>query len=503
MRCLSGAAALLVFGAVGMGGAYAADLSGIPVKAVPVAAPTACMSIMDFFTTACQVGAYGVRLYGTIDVGVNYQTNGTKVDSLANMNWFPGKSNQGAKWSPGFNALTPSNVGLQIKEPLGAGWSFVGQLETVWLPYSGQLANNVHAVLTQVGRPLSQQTGSGDASFQGQFYNGLGFAGFSNDTWGTLTFMRQNTLGQDFFLAYDPMGGAPALSVPGYFGGFPGGGDTENRKDTTAIKYRVNVANWHFGAYGQVGGYDQGNAAKGAAYGDIGADWNVGPGIFSADVTGGWRKSAVALNLIGAADPFGNGIANGTQTVSATVSDNTNVTVGAKYEVDRLKLYAGYELNQFANPSDTYAAGTGFSDIAGDFICSGCTALNGTTISTTSFSHGDKIQQFVWFGGKYALTDALDLTGAYYHVWQNDYSGGGAVKNAAGVITANPCSVSNRAQASCAGSLDAGSVLLDWRFAPKWDTYVGVLYTKLNGGMDSGFLSNNSLSTTAGLRFRW
>jgi predicted porin len=499
MRRLGAAAAsaaVLVLG--GAAGAYAADLNAMPVKALPAAGPATCTSIMDFFTTACQVAAYGVRFYGTVDVGVSYQTNSAPFDRLANVNYFPGKNSIGARWLPGFNALTPSNFGFQIKEPLGLGWSFVGQIETAWLPYSGQLLNGVHSVYNMAGVPVNQQTAYGDSNSQGAFYNGLGFAGFSNDTWGTITFMRQNSLGQDLYLSYDPMGVAPAFSVPGFFGGYAGGGDTENRKDTTAIKYRVNVANWHVGAYGQAGGYDEGNAAKGAVQGNVGADFNVGPGVFSADVAGGYRKDAVSLGLVGGGlDKFGDLNPNATQTMQATISDNTNVIVGAKYAWDRLKLYAGYEWIQFANADDTYANHAGFTDIAGDFVCSNCGALNLTNIVTNGFSHGDKIQQFVWSGAKYSLTDALDLTGAYYHVWQNDYSGGIAT------ATAVACSVANRAQASCAGSLDAGSVLLDWKFSPKWDTYIGVLYSKLNGGMDSGFLANNNVSTTAGLRFRW
>jgi predicted porin len=500
MRRLGAAAAsAAVLILAGAEGAYAADLNAMPVKAVPVAGPATCTSIMDFFTTACQVAAYGVRFYGTIDVGANYSTHASAFDPIANVNFFPGKSSLGAKFLPGFNALTPSNVGLQVKEPLGAGWSFVGQLETAWLPYSGQLLNGVHSVYTQVGTQLGQATSAGDSNSQGQFYNALGFAGFSNDTWGTITFGRQNSLGQDLYLAYDPMGVSPAFSVPGFFGGYAGGGDTENRKDTTAIKYRVNLANWHFGAYGQVGGYEQGNAAKGAIQGNIGADFNVGPGLLSTDVEAAYRKSAVAVGWVSATDPFtGLGIAtNPITAMSATITNNTSVVAAAKYQVDRLRVYAGYEWTQFANSNDTYAAHTGFTDIAGDFICSGCTAINGTTLNAAPFAFGDKIQQLVWTGAKYALTDSLDVTGAYYHVWQNDYSGG--VANAKGIT----CSQVSTIAGSCAGSLDAASVLLDWKFAPKWDTYIGVLYSKLNGGVDNGFLVNSNVSTTAGLRFRW
>ena len=47
------------------------------------------------------------------------------------------------------------------------------------------------------------------------------------------------------------------------------------------------------------------------------------------------------------------------------------------------------------------------------------------------------------------------------------------------------------------------SGLIDWRFAPKWDLYLGTAYIELNGGLDSGYLSHGNWQTTAGLRFRW
>jgi predicted porin len=495
MRRLGAAAAsaaVLVLG--GAGGAFAADLNVMPVKAVPIAGPTTCTSIVDFFTTACQVAAYGVRFYGTIDIGGGYQSAGAPVNSIANTNFFPGKMNAGGRWLAEFNALTPSNFGFQIKEPLGGGWSFIGQVETAWLPYSGQLLNGVHSVATQAGVPLGQQNSAGDSNSQGQFYNGLGYTGVSHDTWGTLTFFRQNSLGQDLFLAYDPMGVSPGFSVPGFFGGYAGNGDTENRKDTTAIKYRVNIANWHVGAYGQVGGYNEGNAEKGSIEGNIGADFNVGPGVFSADVEASYKKDAVGLALGGATfAATGLGNPNGVSFLSATISDNTSVIVAAKYQFDKWKLYAGYEHTQFANASDTI---TSFTDIAGDQVTAG---VGGTKIaSSAAFVHGDKIQQLVWTGAKYAITDSLDLTGAYYHVWQNDYSGGLAPAG-----TANTCAQVSTIQSSCAGSIDAASILLDWKFAPKWDTYVGALYSKFSGGTDSGMQVSSAWTGTAGLRFRW
>jgi hypothetical protein len=100
-RAAASAAAIMLSG---IGGAYAADLNNMPVKAVPVAGPATCTSILDFFTTACQVTAYGVRFYGTVDMGASYQTNPTPLDKLPGPGAaaFPVK-NSGIH-GPGFNS---------------------------------------------------------------------------------------------------------------------------------------------------------------------------------------------------------------------------------------------------------------------------------------------------------------------------------------------------------------------------------------------------------------
>ena len=495
------------------GGAYAADLNNMPVKAVPIAEPAMCPSILDFFTTACQVAAYGVRFYGTVDVGASFETHGAPTNKYLGNNNFLGKMNNGAQFLANPNGLSASNVGFQIKEPLGAGWSFVGQVEVGFQPLSLQPLNGVHSVFEAIGTPLAQQSAFGDSNSQGQFYNDLGFFGFSNDTWGTLTFFRQNDLMQDGVLAYDPMGVSGSFSPLGFFGSFAGGGDTENRRDTTAIKYRVNIANWHVGAYGQVGGYNEGDAARGGAQGNVGADYHVGPGLLSVDAIAAWKKDGVSLGngLAGALDQFGNplnptigGIGTTGQTLSSVISNNTTVMALAKYTVDRWRLYAGYEHIEFANPSDPFTAtGSGFTDIAGDFLCVGCQGVNGTNI-TSNFYNFHKIDQLAWFGAKYSLTDSLDVTAAYYHEWQNDFSGGGFIANQKSVNSIGfTCAQVSTVSSKCQGTKDTVSLLFDWKFAPKWDTYIGVNYNANTGGDANGFLQKQEFSSTGGLRFRW
>jgi predicted porin len=480
IRAAAASAAVMILGA---GGAVAADLS---MKAPVYKAPTdaTCTSVLDFFTTACQVAAYGVRFYGTIDVGYGYQTHGAPYNTSygPGVTYFPSKANSGGKWLASQSALGASNVGVQIKESLGGGWSFVGQLETAFNPFSLQLNDGVSSVHQNVGIPYAFQSSNGDSSMDGKFYNSKGFAGFSNDTWGTLTFGRQTTLMADAIGAYDPMGGSYAFSLIGYFGATGGGGNTENARSTTALKYRVTYGNYRLGLFGQVGGYDEGNGAQGAFYGGLGADYHVGPGVLSFDAIGGYTKGSVNESLSGSAQP---NPTTGSPALSLTISDNTNAMVVAKYTFDRLKLYAGYEWMQFANPSDPVFGS--FTDTAGWLVTTGS--------STNTTYNRDKVLQVVWAGARYSLTDSVDVVGAYYHYDQNNY--------ASGATNPGGCAATSGFNSSCAGTQDVASFLVDWKFAPKWDTYIGTMYTKLNGGLDSGLQVKDNWETTAGIRFRW
>jgi hypothetical protein len=64
-----------------------------------------------------------------------------------------------------------------------------------------------------------------------------------------------------------------------------------------------------------------------------------------------------------------------------------------------------------------------------------------------------------------------------------------------------PCSGSEHPQ--CAGTLNAISGVIDWKFAPKWDVYVGLMHAEFNGGLANSFFERNNLACTSGLRFRY
>lgn len=86
------------------------------------------------------------------------------------------------------------------------------------------------------------------------------------------------------------------------------------------------------------------------------------------------------------------------------------------------------------------------------------------------------------------------VVGAYYHYDQNNFATGATLAS---------CAQSAASASQCHGTMDAVSAVIDWKFAPKWDTYIGTFFSQMNGGLDNGYLARNNLATTAGLRFRF
>jgi predicted porin len=547
--------AALVFACAGA--ANAADMNAMVTKAAPMTyappAPVACGSVYDFFFTACPLTWYGVTFYGTIDVGGTYQTHGTPFDPNhpVGASYLLGNSGtNAANRTPGFglgpNALSQSYVGIRWSEPVGGGWSFVGQAELAFDPYSALLANAPQAEFNAIGVPENQQRVPYDSSRWGWLASQI-YTGVSNPTWGTLTFGRLNTPLNDAVVAYDPQGASYAFSVIGNSGKTCGDGDTETCRWTTAIKYRVNIGDYRLVVMGQPGfGYGAYNPNQGAIEGGIGGDFRgLGSGVLSVDVFGAWEKDAVNWTTFfpgqtlvngwpGGANPFPGALTpsapgfNGSG-LKATISNNTSVMAVAKYSFGTwgnpappvvgkasppsgptgipLTLYAGYEWIQFANPSDSQTTSFRDDGFLFNFVNAGATKLsaNGTTIANNNFNANcgvagggctNEIFQVMWTGAKYGITRDLDIIGAYYHYIQNAY----VVAVAATCPSPGGLSANN---SRCAGWFDAYSLVLDWRFLPKWDAYIGTMYSAAFGAIANGDISRNNLATTAGVRFRF
>ncbi len=480
--------------------AWAADT--MPVKTPPAAAasaPKTCTDGWGFIFTDCQLTWQGITVYGTIDTGFGWQSHGAPWDprSAVGGSYLIQKQNNLALWGPAPNALSNSFIGIKGTEPIGGNVSVVFALDAGFDPYSLRFSNGPGSAAANAGIPQNFATAFADSSRAGQWFNGQGYVGVSSPTYGALTVFRQNSLTLDAVFDYDPFGASYAFSPIGFQGITCGGGNTENCRNSTSLKYRVNVGQFRAAALWQFGGYAQNNASDGGYQFQAGGDISTwGKGVLSVDAIYSRFRDSVSVALApGSNNAFGVAIPPFLpQTLTATISDNEAVMLVAKYTNGPLKVYAGYEHFRFMAPSDPQTA---FTDISGSFLCQGCAAFNNTNINNTAFGVnglGNRVLQIMWTGAKYAVTDDLDVIGAYYHYIQNSFFGTPAGGRAF-------CSDSSHSQ--CAGTYDAISAAVDWRFAPKWDLYFGMMFNQVHGGLGFGFLQHSNIDPTAGLRFRF
>jgi predicted porin len=425
----------------------------------------------------------GICVYGNFDMGAMYQNHGTAFAPLAGgpLDYLTSKNSNGSYFGVAANMISTSFLGLRGKQEIGDNLYAVFNLQTLFNPASGQNASGPQSVALNSGLStnLYSQNSFGDSSKGGQLFNNAAYFGLSSPTYGTFTMGRQSALSSDLIVNYDPLSGSNAWSLITFQGANGGGGNTENRIYDNSYEYRVNVGPVRFAA--EVQAKTGGNSSTGNAFeGNIGFDYMgfsmdfVGGKIFDSVGIGGSALSAAlqatCVNNFGAI--------NGC--VPATVSDNTVFSVAARYTIGPWKLFAGYEHIDFANPNNPLLPG---AFIQGSLIA--------PAPNNTNFPN-DKILQTAWVGVRYAITPALDITGAYYHEWQNTFAQAGGA-NAVGCAT-----FGNAFSSQCAGTIDAVSAVIDWRFARHVDVFAGVMYSQISGGIANGFLLSNGSPTGNG-----
>jgi len=435
----------------------------------------------------------GITLYGIVDVGLQYLTHGAPTSD-----YFPAgtsaiiQKNSNAS----VTGLTPSNlsqsrIGLSGLEPLSfQDISFVFRLETFFNPQSGNLSDGLKSMVLNNGRPLNQQGTNVDTSVAGQLFAGAAYAGFSSPTYGALTFGRHPTPMADGISKYDPNAASQAFSVIGFSGTAAGGGDTEDRRLDDSVKYTAKFGPVHVGALYQFNGSN--GASNTAEQGQLGLDF-LGGG--SVDAYYAKKKDAVAASPLSQEQVAGlAGLCNPPPTVpptasqcysvsnslSATISDNTTYSLMALYNFGAPKIFAGYEHIKFENPNSPLPAG---------FITIGGYQL--AYVNNDAYAVNKTLEVF-WAGGKYALTENLEFTLAYYGYHQDAYATG-AESGCSSIVSSK-----------CSGNLNAVSGLVDYRFTKRFDVYLGSMWSGVTNGLANGYtLNRDTIATTAGLRFKF
>ncbi|MDR2012567.1 MAG: porin [Rhodanobacter sp.] len=420
----------------------------------------------------------GVTLYGTLDMGVAYMTHGAPLSQ--DMPWLGAliqKNGNKSITSLAPNGLSQSKIGLKGSEKIADDLNVVFNLEMGFVPTSGRLVDSLAALVHNNGVALQNQKTASDGSRAGQIFNGPAFAGLSSNKFGTLTIGRHNTQLTDVIGKYDPQNSSYAFSVLGFSGTTSGGGNTENGRTDNSIKYNFKYENFRVGALWQFGKNDGSPGDAGQLM--AGADF----GSFSIDGVYAFKNTSISAGSLSAAQ-----IAAGLppDSLSATVSDNKSWTLAASYKIDdQWKIFGGYERITYSNPSNFLTAP--FSGLGG---------YQFSVVNNNAYPF-NKVLQVSWIGARFQLNKDWNLSAGYYHYDQNDYHS--VVQS--GVAVRAPCS--DASAASCSGALDAVSFVADYRFTPRFDTYAGVMYSKVSDGLANGYLYNSNTSLMMGFRFQF
>ena len=500
--------------------AQAADL---PTTKAPAAAPAKIDCWSSFWNwlnnsaTDCPLSAYGVTLYGTVDMNAFYAPAGAERSPVATQPYYgiqkPAHSTN--NWQFGYNGLSTSVIGLKIKEAiLPYGWSLIGVVEAGVNPYSGMFLNGPRSLTDNNLRPNTTfpwQTTNADSSRAGQWDNSQAYIGVSHPVYGTLTFGRTNTLALDLVPAYDPTGGSQAFSLVGFSTGLPGFGNTETAR-TTAVTYRLAYQNFRAAGQAAVGGYDWDNGVTAQYQAQLGADF----GNLSLDGVVSYAQNAVALSSYSGAAANEYCVKNTTScfisqksiygltsyydpndVVKATLSNNFGTELTAKYKWNTVTFYGGYIYARLSDPSS--AQSNGFETISGGiFVPSGAVAstayLNNGVVNAPSYAF-NRVLNTIWTGFKWSVRPDLDIAAGFYYQTQNNYNftwNTGKIKGIPyGYATAAACTGTGGfiSSSKCAGSQDAVSVMVDYRPVKRVDLYAGVMVSNVYGGLANGYTS--------------
>jgi predicted porin len=411
-----------------------------------------------------------VCLYGIVDAGFGWQSHGQPFNGAfpTGAQYLVSAGSNRALWTAAPNGLSQSTIGLKGAFEVLPDLDAIFKVETGFDPMSGQLANGEGSMIENNGIPLNLRSANGDSSRNGQALNGQAYVGLASPTYGTLTIGRNNSLTLDQILGYDPMGGSYAFSPIGFSGTWAGAGSTEDARLDQSIKYNWNYSLFHGGVIYQVGNYGDSSTTDWVhddLQGNIGFIYQG----FSIDGTAAKVRGMVS------ASPLGPSPANlGLTGLSATISDNIEWMVTAKYKWDQFEVMGGYEHIDFANPSNPVPAG--FVNNYG---------FGFSTVSNTAFPM-DKVLQMMWIGGKWQATEHLTLIASYYHEIQNAF-GTGAIAGCSTTVSGD-----------CGGTMDMVSFMADYVFTKHFDVYAGVEYSQAKNGLASGFVQTSILSPVTG-----
>ncbi len=420
---------------------------------------------------------HGITLYGVVDIGLQYDTHSapfTPYRPAASGNIVRQNSRQSVVGATPSN-MGQSRVGLQGDEPLNDEWAAVFQIETFFNPQSGELADSLKSLAVNNGKTTANQNVAVDGSSAGQAFQ-TAWVGLKSAHYGTLTFGRQTTLLLDGTIKYDPNYNASAFGLLGASNTYSGAGSQEDNRLDSMLKYVVNIEDMvHLGALYKFNGSN--GSSNTAFQADLGGSFaGASVDAYYSKVNSAITTTSLTAAQVAQLPALGYSASN---SLAATVSDNTAYALMASYRMDPLKFFAGYEHLKYVNPRTPLSAG--FNDI-GDYVLA--------FVTNNAYKAAKTINVY-WTGVRYTVIPDLDLTAAYYGFQQNA-SGTGKLAGCSSAVSS-----------TCSGSLEAFSFDADYRFNVHFDAYVGAMYSGVHNGVASGYLYSTNINPTVGVRLKF
>lgn len=357
----------------------------------------------------------GVTLYGTLDIGVAYQSAGGAESAFYPTGIYASvqKFDHQSQWVLNGNNWSQSKLGLRGSEPLGDGLKAVFQLELVFNPFSGELTDSLKALTINNGIAANHQTSAGDSSVAGQWFGGAAWLGLEQAHLGRLSFGRQKSLIAVGVDAYDPLYASQGFSPIGGPGTAAGGGGSQNRRLDGSIKYELqhplgeqylHVAYQYQPKSGAKPGTSQ-ELAVGLARGGLVVDAfyaNINAAIAAASLSASALSNVT--HVCAGANVVNTACVPSTTALAGTISDNTAGALMARFtSPDKTNsVSAGVERIHYHNPSHPL--------LAGQVILGGYQLA---TVNNAAFPATKQLDVY-WLGNQHAINARNDIYVAAY-----------------------------------------------------------------------------------------
>jgi predicted porin len=425
-----------------------------------------------------------VQVYGILDAGVANVAHSLDFDPNFPVATNPNPQKAAHSATGMFNGgLSQTRVGLKGSMSLVDDWKAFFTLESAINLTSGAVSNGAVGIAQSVSATNmgSANYMNADTHINGQLFSRGAFIGASHPVYGTFTLGHQMSLMLEAIPGYDALGGAQLFTPIGFSGGYGGGGVTDDSRVDNAFKYRVKVGDFSLGLLHKFSGasgnptsrgaeqvnlaYESGNFGILAAYQSFKDATATGAGV-SETLTG--TGGTVVIGEVTYPVTGVTVVVPQPGTISLTFQDTQSFWLAARYKMDPVTFFAGYQTLKFSNPSNP-----------GDDA--GVTSMWNLVVSKVTLTpytiagvEQDKKQHIWWAGASWDVTSKFNAALSYYDMTQDDYSQG----------TYNPVTVNNT---KGPGSQKFISALLDYKVTKAFDLYLGYMHSENGGALSQGF----------------